>query len=214
MSLQFQDTEKSLSQTLIEAVDSINGEKTITLRTVFTLIGEQGLLMICILLTIPFLIPVSIPGVSTVFGAAIILISGAIILNRVPWLPQRLMDRELDAKGLGQALSRGAEMVAKMERFVHPRVQSLTEGAVMNRLNGLALLFAGVLLIFPFGFIPLSNTFPGLAIMFLAIGILQRDGVFIVLGYVMIIITVIYFGILTVGALLAGQSLISLLRGG
>jgi hypothetical protein len=214
MSLQFQDTEKSLSQTLIEAVDSINGEKTITLRTVFTLIGEQGLLMICILLTIPFLIPVSIPGVSTVFGAAIILISGAIILNRVPWLPQRLMDRELDAKGLGQALSRGAEMVAKMERFVHPRVQSLTEGAVMNRLNGLALLFAGVLLIFPFGFIPFSNTLPGLAIMFLAIGILQRDGVFIVLGYVMIVITVIYFGILTVGALLAGQSLISLLRGG
>ena len=46
--------------------------------------GESGLLLLCALLSLPFLFPVSIPGVSTVFGAGIVLISAAITFNRQP----------------------------------------------------------------------------------------------------------------------------------
>ena len=45
------------------------------------------MLLVCVFLTLPFLLPVSIPGVSTVFGLAIILIGVGVTLNRVPWLP-------------------------------------------------------------------------------------------------------------------------------
>ena len=212
MSVEFRDTTEGLSAALFDTIDSIEGS-TITLRQLFALIGEQGLLFLCALLTIPFLIPVSIPGVSTVFGVAIILIAIGITLNRIPWLPRQLMDRPLQTEKLVPTLAKGATMVARIDRVIRPRLLKLTHGAVMNRLNGLALVFGGVLLIFPLGLIPFSNTLPAFAILFLAVGVLQRDGLFVVLGYVMQVATVVYFGVLAAGALLAGQGLNSLIAG-
>ena len=212
MSVEFRDTTEGLSAALFDTIDSIQGS-TITLRQLFALIGEQGLLFLCALLTIPFLIPVSIPGVSTVFGVAIILIAIGITLNRIPWLPRQLMDRPLQTEKLVPTLAKGATMVARIDRVIRPRLLNLTHGAVMNRLNGLALVFGGVLLIFPLGLIPFSNTLPAFAILFLAVGILQRDGLFVLLGYVMQVATVVYFGVLAAGALLAGQGLHSLIAG-
>ena len=102
---EFQDARESLYEALSRAIAQIDGP-TITLRRLLVLVGEHGMLFLCALLTIPFLIPVSIPGVSTVFGAAIILISLGITMNRLPWLPDRLMDRELDAAKLSGILRR------------------------------------------------------------------------------------------------------------
>lgn len=81
----FTDTSEKLSTTLEKLIGKLQGQ-TITLRELMEAIGEQGLLLICAIASLPFLIPVSIPGVSTVFGAAIILVSLAITLNRLPWL--------------------------------------------------------------------------------------------------------------------------------
>lgn len=213
MSVGFRDTTESLSAALYDTIENIQGH-TITLRYLFTLIGEQGLLFLCALLTIPFLIPVSIPGVSTVFGAAIILIAVGITFNRIPWLPARIMDRPLETEKLIPTLTKGAHMVARMDRYIRPRLLKLTHGTVMNRVNGLALVAGGSLLIFPLGLIPFSNTLPAFAILFLAIGILQRDGLFVMLGYLMMLATTLYFSALVVGAILAGQGLSSLIGGG
>ena len=63
----------------------------------------------------------------------------------------------------------------------------------MNRINGLVLMGAGVLLMAPLGLIPFSNTLPGVAILLLAAGISQRDGLVVVAGYVMVVLTIVYF---------------------
>lgn len=208
--LVFEDTRQTLSQTLHRVIDAINGD-TVTLRWFLEEIGEQGLLILCILLTIPFLLPVSIPGVSTVFGAAIIMISIGITINRIPWLPKALLDRTLDVGKLVPVLRKGADIVHRMDRFVHPRIAVLSTGAVMNRVNGLGILFGGVLLALPLGLVPFSNTLPALAILCLAVGISQSDGVFVLSGYLLLVATVLYFTILVLLALAAGQGLSGLL---
>lgn len=106
MAIEFGDTQRSLSDTLNGMIASIRGE-TITLRELMTEIGEQGFLLLCALLTLPFLLPVSIPGVSTVFGAAIILISVSITLNRLPWVPRRILDRKIETEKLVPTLQKG-----------------------------------------------------------------------------------------------------------
>jgi hypothetical protein len=55
------------------------------------------------------------------------------------------------------------------------------------------LVIGALLLMLPFGPIPLTNTLPGLAVLFLSVGILQRDGGFILLGYLANLVTVVYF---------------------
>ncbi|MDX0776488.1 exopolysaccharide biosynthesis protein [Sinorhizobium medicae] len=206
MAVEFGDTQRSLSETLTGMIAAIRGN-TITLRQLMIEIGEQGFLLLCALLTLPFLIPVSIPGVSTVFGAAIILISLAITLNRLPWLPKRILDREIETEKLVPTLRKGAALVSKLDRYVRPRLNFLTEGTLMNRFNGLMIMAGGVLLMFPLGLIPLSNTLPGIAILLLSVGIIQRDGLMVAGGYLFLVATTIYFAVLGYAAFVAGQGL-------
>ncbi|MFT0851695.1 exopolysaccharide biosynthesis protein [Achromobacter sp. F4_2707] len=205
--MRFDDTTVSLSDTLTRTINSIQGE-TVTLRELVAAIGEQGMLLLCALAALPFLIPVSIPGVSTVFGAAIVLLAVAITLNRSPWLPDRILDRELDAAKLLPALRKGVKLVSRIDAWVRPRALSLTAGR-MAVVNGCVLVFGGLLLMAPFGLIPFSNTAPAIGILLLSIGMIQRDGVFVLLGYLGTVLTVVYFSVLLFAAFWAGSTLLS-----
>ena len=44
-------------------------------------------------------------------------------------------------------------------------------------------------------------------VLFLAIGMLQRDGLMILLGYLLNVATLLYFAAIAIGVILAGQSL-------
>lgn len=74
------------------------------------------------------------------------------------------------------------------------------------------LFFGGFLLIIPLPVLPLSNFLPGWGLLLLGAGILQRDGYFIIAGYILNIVTFVYFGLVFLGVLLAGGSLIQLFR--
>jgi hypothetical protein len=206
METQFQDTEATLGVALKRTISTIQGEK-ITLQQLLQLIGEQGLLFFCTVLTIPFLLPVSIPGVSTVFGLVIIFIGVSVTLNRTLWLPNRLLHHQINSAQLINVLEKGVQLFTKLERWMRVRLSYLSSGATVNRINGLALTAGGVLLLFPLSFIPFSNTLPALAILLLALGMLQRDGYFILAGYLALVATVIYFGGLALLVVLGGQSL-------
>ena len=94
-----------------------------------------------------------------------------------------------------------------MEKYVRPRLSALTADSVSNRVNGLLMVFAGALLMLPLGIIPFSNTLPALAVLLFAIGMMQRDGFAIIAGFVMIVFTLTYFGILAHTAVSAGSGL-------
>jgi hypothetical protein len=203
------DTQKTFAATLEEAALSLDGEKTVTVRHMLQLVGEQGLLIFCMILMLPFLLPISVPGVSTVFSVVVILVGISVTTNWL-WLPERIMNRHIDAKSMVNSMRSGAKTFSRIDGFIRPRMLWLTHTGTMNRFNGLVLIFGGILLIFPFGLIPLSNTLPGVAILLLAAGIIQRDGLMVILSYAFTGITVFYFGALLVAALAAGQGLLAL----
>jgi hypothetical protein len=205
----FADTQVTLGEALRRLIGTIEGEQ-ITLRELLVLIGEQGMLFFCTVLTLPFLLPVSIPGVSTVFGLVIILIGIGVTFNRVPWLPAKLMDRSIRNEHLVPTLEKGVQLAERMQRWLRPRLMRVTSGTFASRVNGLALTFSGVLLLFPLSFIPFSNTLPALAILFLALGMLQRDGYFVLVGYLAMLATIIYFAGLALAVVVGGQSLLAL----
>ena len=209
--VEFADAALPLSQTLHNVAASIDGPQ-VTTRELLALAGEQGLLLALLILTVPFLFPVSIPGVSTVFGAVGILISIGVTLNRVPWLPDRLLDRPINTEKLVPAIGKGADAFRRVDRISHPRLQRLTTGRAVNRLNGLGLLVGNILLLFPLSFVPFSNTLPAVAVLLLSAGMLQRDGLLILLGYLFLLATVIYFAILAGIAVATGQGIMGLFQ--
>ncbi|MDO8944045.1 MAG: exopolysaccharide biosynthesis protein, partial [Desulfobacterales bacterium] len=82
----------SLGAKLKTVIDNLppDGVRLAEIRNVF---GRDGLMLLAVFLTIPFMVPISIPGVSTVFGAAILLIGISRLFGRNLWLPKQIEQR-------------------------------------------------------------------------------------------------------------------------
>lgn len=177
---------------------------TMSLQELLDVFSDEGLLLLTILLTLIFLIPMSIPGVSTVFGAAILLVGISRLIGRPLWLPARLRSKALPADKLRPGLTSGLLWVRRLEKISRPhRVRALVDGRLVDVFNNLAFILAAVLLMAPFGLVPFSNTLPALALLLYAIGFIQRDGVAVLLGHLANIGTIVYFSVLIGGGGLA-----------
>ena len=195
-------------RTQLEAIIERLPRGSMTLGELLRVIGDEGWVVRSILLTLVFLIPVSIPGVSTVFGAAILLVGISRLSGRALWIPRRLAERPLPADRLRPALGRGMAWVRRLERISRPhRLPGVIDGRARMLVNNLAFVFAALLLMAPFGFVPFSNTIPALALLLYAVGFIQRDGVAVLLGHLATIGTVVYFSVLIGGGGLALQQL-------
>ncbi len=206
-------SEESLGEKLKIVIDSLPSQG-VSLSEIRDLFGQDGLMLLTVFLTIPFMIPVSIPGVSTVFGAAILLIGISRLLGRNLWLPKRFEERILPADKLRAGLTQGLKIFHQLERLTCPRrFKNFTSDGLIGAINNCALIMGAVLLMAPFGFVPFSNTLPGLALLLLAIGLLQRDGVFILLGYCVNVVTVFYFLFLIAGGTVIIQKILHYFTG-
>ena len=189
--VQFRNPEVRLSEALETTRAAVSGH-VVTLRELLGLVGEQGLLVFCAILAVPFLLPVTLPFMSTVLGAPMLLIAWAVVTNRVPWLPDRLLDHALPTATVLHVLERAARAAARFEHLVRPRLLRLTETAGNNRLNGMMLVVAAVGLMMPLPLVPLANTVPAVAVILLCLGMAERDGVVLLLGYLSTVVATGY----------------------
>jgi len=203
--VQFRNPEKRLSAALAETAASVQGH-VVTLRELLSYVGEQGMLVFCAILAAPFLLPVSLPFMSTVLGPPMFLIGLAVTLNRIPWFPDRLLDHALPSATVQHVLERITHWSERVEHLIRPRLLGLTASPAINVVNGIGLLVSVVLLMAPLPFVPLANTMPGVAIMFLALGMAERDGVVILLGYLFTLLSAAYVGTLMVLVVMAGMN--------
>jgi hypothetical protein len=181
------------------AIDALP-DSGVTLAEVRDLAGRDGLMLLTVFLTVVFLVPISIPGVSTVFGAAILLIALSRLFRRDLRLPQRIERRVVETDRLRTALQRGLAWFRRLERVSRPqRMRWATAGGAARIVNDCGLVLGALLLMAPFGLIPFSNTLPAIALLFLATGALQRDGACVVAGHAAIAATIAYFAMLIGG---------------
>jgi hypothetical protein len=191
-----QPVDKPVSAVLSEIIRMMPAEG-LTLRTLLEWLGERGLLIFCMILTIPFLLPVSIPGSSIPFGLLIALNAIGLAMHKSPWLPARLMNRHIAMHQLAPMLEKGVHLFARLEKLIRPRLLPLTHQPTIGRFNVILLGFSGLLLTSPLP-LPLSNTLPAYGVLFLAMGSLERDGYAVLAGYVMVLLTLGYFGTVAV----------------
>jgi hypothetical protein len=203
--VQFRNPERRLSVALAATAEAVKGH-VVTLRELLALIGEQGLLVFCAILAAPFLLPISLPFMSAALGPPMMLIGIAVTLNRVPWLPDRLLDRALPAETVQHVLTRVAGWAERVEHLIRPRMLGLTGSAGINVLNGALLVLCVLLLMAPLPLVPFANTLPGVAIMLLALGMAERDGAVVLFGYLAAAVSTVYVGGLMALVVYAGMN--------
>ena len=202
----------SLSVAFERAADAISAE-TVTVRDLLELVGEQGLLLFCAFLAVPFLLPVAIPGTSTVFGLLMLLIGISVAIDRLPLMPSRLLSRSLGAQHVVPALRKGAQVFRRFEKLIRPRLLAMTASPAANFVNGGVIAFAALVLMVPLPLVPFTNTIPAFAVVLLCIGMVERDGILILLGYLATIAATLYCGAIAWAAWHAGSGAAAWLQG-
>ena len=140
--------------------------------------GFGFLIGILTLIAIPFV------GLSTPFGLAIALIGAQMMIGREqPWLPKRARRRVLKMLMLDRVL----RLLARRTRWLARTTRRRWEAVISTRLVGLGvtLLALGLALPLP---IPGSNIVFIIPLFIYAIGVLERDGVWVAIGHLSVLI--------------------------
>jgi hypothetical protein len=184
----------TLSQLLVEYTD-----RPLPLQALLEQAGNNGFGMIAGMLTIPMLIPLPIPlpGFSALVGIGIILVGCQLALGyEQPYLPQRIARQEL-SPGASQTLLKNINrLLQPIERMSKQRLPRFSNSWWGYRIIGVCLAWCALLMSLPLP-IPLTNLLPAYTILFLAIGLLELDGLFILFGYGMTTVTTIFFASIT-----------------
>ena len=164
-----------------------------------------------LLLAIPFITPIPLPGLSTPFGLAIALIAFRLSLGQRPWLSRNLQRKELPAGFIGKVFAFSERLLRIFEKLLRPRLTFLTDTPLLVQLHAVLMLLAALALLLPLP-IPFSNSFPAWAILLMAAGLLERDGLFILAAYVVFTGGVFFFIFLGEAAVQLVQTLLEWLR--
>lgn len=202
--------ENRLSQELQGLQAHFAGQELCLGEIVAHLKGRAYLLLL-ILLSLPFLTPIPLPGLSTPFGALIALIALRLSLGQTPWIPQWIRRRRVPRNLFLRVLGLTTRLIGWLERFLRPRQAWVVEGAVPRALHCLLMFVAALVLMLPLP-IPLTNTFPAWVILLAAGGLLERDGLASLASYVVFAVGVLYFVFLGEAATRLLEVLVAWLR--
>jgi hypothetical protein len=190
-----------ISQRLSRLAADVEGNAA-SLRWVLSQLHERAFGLFLLVLALPCCIPF-LYGVPQVVALPLMFISAQILLGRdMPWLPDRLGARTVSKEALENLSRRAGPWLRRIEAVSRPRLVGLTRGP-LDRFVGLALVVFSASILVP---LPGTNTVPGIAVVIVSMGLLQRDGILVILGTLL--------GTAWIGSLIfAGATLVSLSRG-
>lgn len=163
---------------LLTALAALPGER-IAIGTIVAALKDRAYALLVVLLGLPNCLPMP-PPIPLVCGLVLVFVALQMLSGlTMPWLPQALLGRSIGRAVLSRAVSRAVPLLLRLERFSKPRLTVLGSRHAMPVLGLLVLVLAlGLLVAAPFiGQIPL-----GLAICLVGLGLVERDGVLIVIG--------------------------------
>lgn len=153
----------------------------ISFGQILEVLAERGHAVLIVLFAVPFLIPTP-PGFSTPAGLAIGMLGLCVMANLRPWLPGFVARREVSTSAVDRIVGGTSRVLLKVEKLIKPRLQFML-APVLHWMIGLSLVSAAFILALPIP-IPWNNGPPAICILILAFGLLERDGLLILVGHV------------------------------
>jgi hypothetical protein len=156
--------------------------QALPIASVLDAMEERGYALALLFLALPFVLPIPSLGMSAPIGFFLALAGLALARGASPSLPQFLQRRHIAFPAL-RILAGAVERVRRISgHFVRPRMRGALSGPARVAI-GLSLTVAAVILALPIP-LPLSNFFPAAAILMLALGLLEDDGLLVMAGHV------------------------------
>jgi hypothetical protein len=171
-------------------------ERPVSLRELIIALQGRAYTLLMLLLALPFLLPMPLPGLSSLLGLVIAVIALRLTLGQKPWLPQRLLDRRLPPTFFPKLLAGARRVLRFLEVMLKPRQLWLTASPLLVQLHAFIIFVAALVLLLPLP--PGTNFSPALCIVIMAGGLLERDGRFILGGYLAFAFNGVFFALFAI----------------
>jgi hypothetical protein len=180
----FLDTNKAsdiLNQLASKPID----EKT-SIRELLENFHENGFVLAMIFFALPVAIPLPYPpGFTTVMGTPLIILAFQMLIGYDKiHLPSKVNNYQINNTTLAMIAAKTVPMLRTMEQYIKPRF-SFTQSVYCEQLVGFMSLMCAISVAIP---LPLTNAIPALGIVVMSLGLLNRDGLIVLLGFVVSII--------------------------
>lgn len=168
---------------ILKALDRLAAdapEEGLSLRQIFDALDERAFGAILFALALPCCIPF-LYGIPQIVSLPMAAVAFQMVLGRhEPWLPEKFAERKIDKAGLERMSGSGRKFFGWAEKIAQPRL-TFFASSLMERFTGLILcIFCGSIML-PF---PLTNTTPGFAVALVAFGLMARDGIMMIVGFI------------------------------
>ncbi len=175
-------TPKRLSEILKSVADESTADR-ITIGDLLTALEGRAVGALLLVFAFPNILP-SPPGLAGILGLPLIYLSTQLMMGRTPWLPPFIANRSITRETFVNLVTRAIPWLARAERMLRQRLWPLVSPPA-QRFLGAVCLFVSLVLILP---IPFGNMLPSIAICVLALGLLERDGLWIIGGLISAVI--------------------------
>lgn len=148
----------------------------LTLREIRDHLDERGFGLMILILSIPCLVP-ALYGVPQVLGVPMLLLAGQMLIGRQePWLPEAVLNRRAPASWLKQMADFAQRRLRWTERLSRARLRVFADGPA-EQVAAFFMILAILTIV-----LPMTNTVPSVGLALMAMGLIQRDGLFVLVG--------------------------------
>ena len=149
----------------------------ITVADLLELMRDRARAALIFLMAFPNVLPAP-PGLSAILGLPLLYLTAQMMLGRMPRLPKAIGAKGVPRPTFAAVVERVAPHLARAERMLRPRWLWIVSPRA-ERLLGAFVFVLALVVTLP---IPFGNMLPALAICLVALGVLERDGLWAGLG--------------------------------
>lgn len=171
---------ESLEETLLSLREQAKKE-SISIHTFLTAISGRGKVLLLIFLSLGF---AQIPGIAIILGLFISYLGIQIALGKnFIWIPKYIRHKMIASFFLIKVINQILKILKFMKRWSQSRYERITKKPSTRVMNGIMIALVGLCLALAPP-IPLTGLIASVAVILIAIGLLNNDGVYLVLGYI------------------------------
>ena len=161
-------------------VEGLSGRPATLLQLEHALRG-RGAAVLILILSVPFILPIPVPLLATVCGVPMVVMGLRMMIAKDGRLPRFAHRHELSSDMI-RRIAKGLRKLLKPVAFLYRPRLGVIFWPVSWRLTGLSIFLAAFMLSLPIP-IPFANMIPAIGLIHLAAGLIQRDGLAILVGH-------------------------------
>lgn len=173
-----QSDARAFSQVLTDV--GAQPDPQLTMDELVSTFGERGFGALLLMLGLISAVIGVIPGTTTLLGVPILIIGVQLLLRRDElWLPGWILKRDIPRAAFADAAAKVRLRLERVERFSKPRLGFMNTDLSEALIGLMCVIWAGVLMLPLIGF----NLFPSLIVAAFGFGLMQKDGVMMLVGW-------------------------------